>query len=193
MNWTKGIERVPLYRLIFATACGWGLTIGIPIWLAATPNFDAQRRLSIEGEILDVQTPLVGEEKVLDFALRDQTMRFRVQPGIFSAGLSRRVPSDFRPGAIATIRVTDDNYRAPSLLLPGRSPTISVDAIQVGQHTILSLDISRRWHEENRQWAWYLLAFFIPATVLLSFGTRVRLRWIRDERNNRSQSLEPQY
>ncbi len=193
MNWKKGIVQVPLYRLICATACGWGLTIGIPLWLAATPNFDAQHRLSIEGKILDVQTPLVGEEKVLDFALRDQTMRFRVQADIFSAGLSRRVPSDFRPGAVATIWVTDNNYRAPSLPLPGRSPTSYVDAIQVGQNSILSLDISRRWHEENRQWAWYLLGFFIPATVLLSFGTRVRLRWIREERNKRSRFLELQF
>ena len=193
MNWTKGIEGVPLYRLIFATACGWGLTIGIPVWLAATPSFDAERRLSIEGEILDVRTLLVREEKVLDFALRDQFVRFRVQPAIFSAGMSRRVPSEFHPGALATIRVADDNYRAPSMPIFGRAPTVSVDAIQVGQRSILSLEVSRRWHEENRRWARYLLAFFLPATVLLSYGTRVRLRRIRDERKKRSRTLQGQF
>jgi hypothetical protein len=191
MNWLIGLEHVPLVRLILGTACAWALTLGIPIWLAVTPSFDNERRITIEGEILDVATLLVMDETVLDFALRNHSVRFRIQPGIFRTGFNGRVPSDFRPGAIARVQVFDSEYRNPYSPVPYRVPTASVNAIQIADVEILPLSVARQWHEENRRWAWYLLPLFAAGSVILSWGTWVKLGQIRGLADFATLDLQP--
>jgi len=143
------------------------------------PGWAVKTAPRIEAEILDVVTPVIRNETVFDFALRNQAVRFRVQSGIFRAGLNGRVPSEFRPGTIARVQVFDSEYRNPYSPVPYRVPTASVNAIQIADVEILPLGVARQWHEENRRWAWYLLPLSAAASVILSWGTRVKLGRIR--------------
>ena len=124
-------------------------------------------------------TPLGRDETVLDFALRNQAVRFRVQPGIFRAGLNGRVSSEFRPGVIARVQVFDSEYRKPVSPVPYRVPTASVNAIQIADVEILPLSVARQWHEENHRWAWYLLPLSVAASVILCWSTWLKLGQIR--------------
>jgi hypothetical protein len=170
-----GLEHVSLFRLVLGTVCAWALTAGIPIWLAVTPTFDEEQRITIEGEIVEVETLRVREETVLDFSLRNQTLRFRVTTGIFQAGWHERVPSELRPGAVAKVQVFNSEYRNPYSPVPYRVPTVYVSAIEIAGIETLPLAVSRQWHENDRRWAWYLLGFAAAASVVLSWGTWVKL------------------
>jgi len=177
VRWLIGLEHVSLGRLILGTACAWVLTLALPIWLVVTPSFDDEQRLTIEDEILDVKILRSRNDAVLDFALRNQPVRFRVQSGIFTAGFNGQVPGAFRPGTMVRVQVSDSDYREPLSPVTNRIPTVSVNSIQVGNTKILPLEVARRWHEENRGWGYYLLfTFVIPSTILLSWATRIKLR-----------------
>ena len=120
-----GLEHVPLYRLVLGTACAWALTLGIPIWLAVTPTFDKEQPVTIEGKIVEVESLRMQEGTVVDFSVRDQTIRFRVAAGIFRVGWHERVPSEFRPGAVARVQVFHSEYLSPYSPVPYRVPTVT--------------------------------------------------------------------
>lgn len=170
-----GLEHVSLSRLVLGTVCAWLLTLGIPYYLAVTPTFDDEGRMVIETELIDAAVLRSGDEKVFDFALRNQLVRFRVETDIFKRYLRGQIPSEFQVGALVRVEVFSSEYRDPYLPVPYRVPTVYVRSIESGGVEILPVDVSRQHHEDNRRYAWYLLAFAAPASVMLSWGTWVKL------------------
>ena len=129
----------------------------------------------IEAELADAAILPSGKETVLDFALRDQPIRFRVEAGIFKTHLRGQIPNKFQAGASVRVEVFSSEYRDPYLPVRYRAPTAYVRAIQLGGVEILPVSVSRRHHEKNRHYAWYILAFAAAASVVLSWGTWVKL------------------
>jgi hypothetical protein len=170
-----GLEHVPLTRLVLGAVCAWLLTLGIPYYLAVTPAFDDEPRMIVEAELAGAAVLRSGNENVLDFALRDQPVRFRVETEVFKKHLRGRIPSEFQEGALVRVEVFSSEYRDPYLPVPYRVPTAYVRSIGIGGVEILPLAISWRHHEDNRRYAWYLLALAASASVMLSWGTWVKL------------------
>ena len=170
-----GLEHVSLPRLVLGTVCAWLLTLGIPYYLAVTPAFDDEPRMAIEAELTDSAVLRAGDENVFDFVLRNQPVRFRVEAEMFKKNLRGQIPSELQAGALVRVEVFRSEYRDPYLPVPYRVPTVYVRSIEIGGVEILPVAVSRHHHEDNRRYAWYLLAFAAPASVMLSWGTWVKL------------------
>ena len=170
-----GLEHVPLSRLVLGTVCAWFLTLGIPYWLAVTSTLNDEPLKAIEAELTDAAVLRAGDENVFDFALRNQPVRFRVDTEIFKTHLRGRIPSEFQTGALVRVEVFSSEYRDPYLPVPHRAPTAYVRSIEIGDVEILPLAVSRRHHEDNRRYAWYLLTLAASASIILSWGTWVKL------------------
>ena len=101
--------------------------------------------------------------------------RLRVAADLFKRNLRGQIPREFQAGALVRVEVSSLEYRDPYLPVPYRVPTVYVRSIEIGGVEILPADVSRRHHEDNRRYAWYLLAFAASASVMLSWGTWVKL------------------
>jgi hypothetical protein len=72
---------------MLAVVGGWGLVLFLIFWFIKVPSFDQRQRIEVEGEVVDVTTPICMERPVLDFTLRDQpTLGARVHRGLRAVG-----------------------------------------------------------------------------------------------------------
>jgi hypothetical protein len=175
MAWQDDFRRVPISRLVLGTVCGWALTGFLCFWLTVVPKFDEHERIDVVGALLESSTPSVAGQPVLDFAIEGQSARFRVLDGVFADALGGRVPSALHRGANLRLTVAKDEYEEPFSPEPYRVPTVTVDAIRVGDSDVLSLSDSREWHRQNRRWAEILAPVFAACATLLSVTLIIRL------------------
>lgn len=139
----------PTGALVFGVVTIGGVVAFLLVVLFRLPEFDERARTEIVGEAHDIRTPLSGNASILDFALRGEKVRFRVDAISFDTVFQGHVPPELRLGASVRVTVDKAQYEKPNSPDPFKLPTVNVDAMQVGGSQLLSLEHSRQRVDDN--------------------------------------------
>lgn len=176
-RWYDGVS---IWRLLLGAVCAWAGLAFVLTDLAFQVPFDRIPRATVAGRVTSVSVTTIDEHPVLDVAVDAQPVRFRVWDGLFADALAGDVPGELVPGAPVEVVVPREQLNAPRLSAPGRTPTVSVDALAVSGRSVLDLAASRRWHETNGQYEYWILLLMTVGAFTCTSALVLRIR--RDRR-----------
>jgi len=164
----------PFWVLVAFVLLLWGATGGVSLWLYAVPAFDQRQRTELVGVAHDVRTPLMNKQPVLDFALRDERVRFRVGETPFRELFQERVPRQLA-GANVRVTIPKKEYEKPFSPEPFDVPTVTVYAMEIAGSKLLPLEYSRQWDAGNRLTATIIASVVGVLSLFFSWKLLARL------------------
>ena len=170
----RSFDHVSLPKLIGVTACGWCLVVAM-IVSVASPGFDAAPRTTITGEVVGFGAVKERDGLAYDILVRGYPVRFRLSPELLDPAKTAPLLS-ITAGTVAEIVARRDRLESPSTPLFDPTPTVRVDALALNGSTVLALADAKRWDEQNRTIAVWMMPVFFAFAAYLTFEAVLRVR-----------------
>jgi hypothetical protein len=171
-RWYEGVS---MPRLIFGTVGSWVVCIAAA-WYLLSPGFDAIERTVISGEVVGHGSPMLGDRPAFDLLVRGYPVRFRVSAAVVEYALKGRLPESLTSGTVAELIVPRHELESPSRPPIDPVPTVSIDAFTLDGRTVLHLEESKKWDEQNRWYAAWLMLIFAIISGICTTALTLRLR-----------------